>query len=214
MATHTQDRGNGSTLEIPPDSVLAPMVRRGLAGWCVVCKDPISSHIGHMGVWIGCADPDAPMRAFLLVPDRRNRRADETPRTARPPVSRQPAPSDAPHLDTAPAPGKRRGRPKKAATLPQERRTAPKPTETPLPRPGRALGPQVAYTARYAVTAGAIQRLPPHDRKVYGLIARTRTKGATRAMLLDALNARGQTGRVDGAVRRLRIRKVITIRDL
>lgn len=72
------------------------------------------------------------------------------------------------------------------------------------------LGPQVAYVARYPVTHNAIDRLPPHDRKVYGLIAKGRKGGATRGHLLDVMKARQSTGRVDGAVRRLRLRKVIT----
>jgi hypothetical protein len=64
------------------------------------------------------------------------------------------------------------------------------------------------------VTHNAIARLSPHNRRVYGLIAKARVNGATRRGLLEALDATKSTGRVDGAVRRLRLLKVVTVRPI
>lgn len=179
---------------IPDTSSLAPFVRRGLEGWCVLCLEPVHAHFGHKGTWIGCQAASAPMRAFLLVPDRRNRRADSTRpsiRSASPDMHLSaPQPDDTSHELQRPAARKAASKPATVPARATERRTA----ATATPAPARALrapmGPQVMYTARYKVTDSPISRLPPHDRKVYGLIARTRTKGATRAHLLDALDAR------------------------
>ena len=196
-----------TTIAIPDTSSLAGFVRKGLEGWCVLCLEPVHTHVGHKGAWIGCRAPNAPMRAFLLVPDRRNRRSEGNDR----PATRSATP-DMPV--TSPTPARAPKATRQPATLTQGKRLT---DRTPLstPRPARApMGPQVAYTARYPVTSPTIGRIPPHDRKVYGLIARSRAKGATRAQLLDALDARTATGRVDGAVRRLRLRKVITVRQL
>jgi hypothetical protein len=68
----------------------------------------------------------------------------------------------------------------------------------------------VRYVARYPLTERAIERLPAPERKVYGLIWRNKS-GATRALLLNALKATKATGRVDGALRRLRLKKLIRV---
>lgn len=181
---------------------LGPFVRRGLEGGCIACRKPISDHVDQRGDWIGCDAPNLPKNIpFFLIPDRRLMGRRVTP---------EPKPTNGRPVD------ERRSQPA-PATLPQEPRSNGGTTSHPTPRhtSHRGLqGPQVTYVARYPVTHPAIGRLPNHDRKVYGLIVRARKSGATRLSLLEALGATKHTGRVDGAVRRLRLRKVIQVRAI
>lgn len=87
----------------------------------------------------------------------------------------------------------------------------------PLPRPQtRTSGPRpdlrrarVQYVVVTPPPARKITALPAHDLAVYKQIARR--KGTTRAQLLTALGAEARTGVVDGAVRRLRLKRVISV---
>lgn len=58
--------------EIPAESVLAPLQRKGIEGVCIACGEPVSAHYGHRNVWKGCQakglEQDTP---FILVPARR-----------------------------------------------------------------------------------------------------------------------------------------------
>jgi membrane-bound lytic murein transglycosylase B len=69
--------------------------------------------------------------------------------------------------------------------------------------------PRVQYVAVTPASARKINALPAHDLAVYKQIARR--KGTTRAQLLTALGAETRTGVVDGAVRRLRLKHVISV---
>ena len=59
-------------IQIPESSVLHSFARRGLEGGCVLCHQPVSTHIGEQGQWIGCSAQSVPPDTlFLLIPDRR-----------------------------------------------------------------------------------------------------------------------------------------------
>ncbi len=178
--------------DLNQSSTLAPFIRSGIDGGCMACLRPIADHVDSRGQWLGCRGTreDVPL---ILIPDRRALAAPAPPQAPEPRQERR-------QTGPTPAPARRQ--------LAQERVS-----QAPA-RPHVATGPQVLYLARYPVTDRAIDRLPPHDRKVYGQIARMRGKGATRAFLLDAIDAQKHTGRVDGAIRRLRLRKVITVRPI
>jgi hypothetical protein len=176
-------------------SVLSPYIRAGIDGGCALCLRPIAFHVDQRGTWLGCMGTQADV-PLILIPDRR-----VTPTIANPPP-----------IDTTPTARTA----SQSARTPARTRTVDKPAPAPAKR-GRpagvaiASGPQVSYVARYAVAHAAVQRLPNHDRKVYGLIARMKTKGATRPYLLQTLNATKSTGKVDGAVRRLRLKSLIKV---
>lgn len=186
-------------------SALAPFVRRGIEGGCIACRQPISDHLDHRGQWIGCQAEGLPDDVpFLLIPDRRifnDRRLSPAPEAGTP---------------TPPPDGDRRKQPAPPVQAPPRRVQATPRTLTPppLPKPVQRApsGSQVVYVARVGVTARPVQELPPHDRKVFGLIVR-RKLGATRAQLLADLHTKS-TGKVDGAVRRLRLRNVIKVRPV
>lgn len=180
--------------KLSDSDTLRPFLRNGLDSGCVMCNRPVAAHVDHRGYWIGCPSltDNVPM---ILIPDRRSPQQDTAADTAH---HYEPPPP------TRPTPRQDRQTERRA---PQQHRQAPARRFLPT-------GPQVLYLARYAVSTPQIDRLPPHDRKVYGLIARMRGKGATRALLLDALDATKATGRVDGAIRRLRLRKVISVRSI
>lgn len=99
------------------------------------------------------------------------------------------------------------------------------PVRRPVPRTGPRLplprvpvlppslprrGPRVRYRSLVPLTAPAVQRLPPHDLRVYRLIRQV-PSGVTRLQLIAAMRAHQHTGKVDGAVRRLRLKKMITV---
>jgi hypothetical protein len=81
-------------------------------------------------------------------------------------------------------------------------------TRTSGPRPDLRRA-RVQYVAVAPASARKINALPAHDLAVYKQIARR--KGTTRAQLLTALGAESRTGVVDGAVRRLRLKHVISV---
>lgn len=170
--------------QLTKSKVLGPFVRTGMDGGCLACMESIADHFGSRGEWLGCKGVKAV--------------AHNVPFILVPVLMKT-------VLD-------------KTTTIPQERRSvtpASKPASSRKSAPASLpLGPQVAYVASYPLTHKKINELPPSDRKVYGLIARNRKSGATRGHLLDQLHARQSTGKVDGAVRRLRIRKVITVQPL
>ncbi len=83
---------------------------------------------------------------------------------------------------------------------------------TPQSRPGassRVSG--VVYKAAGRYAQKVVEDLPPADRALWQLVARRPEKGWTRQELLRATDALKATGRVDGAVRRLRLRKLVTV---
>jgi hypothetical protein len=167
---------------------LSPFIRTGLDGGCVACFKPVADHVDQRGKWLGCngAKINVPL---VLVPL----------------LAMMKAPQIA-QLPTVPK-GKKIAQAIKAAKAQRHTTTAPVHFVKPS-------GPQVTYVARYPVTHNAVQRLSPHNRRVYGLIAKARVNGATRRGLLEALDATKSTGRVDGAVRRLRLLKVVTVRPI
>ncbi len=178
------------TETVSESQTLAPFIRHGLEGPCLECLKPITAHIDARGQWIGCQSKNAPDVPFMLVPARR--KTDFTSTLTLKPDGN--------------------GHDRRVNTPPPTPKAAPKEVvKVSVSQPRAITGPQVTYVARFALDNPAIDRLPPHDRKVYGLIARARTNGATRATLLDHLGAHKHTGRVDGAVRRLRLRKVIKV---
>lgn len=197
MARNIQRNGE---LHIPGGSALASVVRKGVEGWCIMCNQRITAHMDTRGNWLGCSGSAAPADVpYLLVPDLGQLTA-------------------AFRKQLGPIVGMNRRVTDLVQNAPKTHEVAPGTTiaaRVALPPTGqvRISGPQVAYFARYPVTAPQIQRLPPHDRKVYGLIARKRKAGATRKGLMEAMRTK-RTGQVDGAVRRLRLRHVITVRQL
>lgn len=84
-----------------------------------------------------------------------------------------------------------------------QKRTSARPVAR-VPRTAR-----VQYVAVAPASARKINVLPMHDLAVYKQIARR--KGTTRAQLLSALGVESRTGVVDGAVRRLRLKRVISV---
>ncbi len=186
------------TKAVESDAVLGEFVRKGIEAGCFACRKPVSAHFDHRGQWLGCTAAHVPVDTpFFLTPDRRQMGRRVTPEPL-------PVPHNGQERRHTPAP-----------TTPKK--VVPGATSRPAPsKPAveRVSGPQVVYVARYPVTASPIDRLPTHDRKVYGLIARARKGGATRAALLDHMKAHQHTGRVDGAVRRLRLRHVISVRAI
>lgn len=67
----------------------------------------------------------------------------------------------------------------------------------------------VVYRAAYGLRDPKVKAIASaRDREVFTVIARS--KGLTRAALLKALRASTRTGIVDGAVRRLRLKRLIT----
>lgn len=195
-----------STSSLDRSTTLSPFVRAGVDGGCMICLRSIADHVDARGNWLGCKGTrsDIPL---ILIPDRRLMASlgQTAGRTTPAPFARR-ADDHTTHTATKPAP--------KAPTTRQEPATPPKAAHKAVWARTIPTGPQVAYVAKYAVTHKAIANLPTHDRKVYGLVARARTKGATRPQLLDALDARKHTGRVDGAIRRLRLKKVITVQAI
>lgn len=180
---------------VESDAILSQFVRKGVEGGCIACRQPISDHVDRRGDWIGCQAPNLPNDIpFFLIPDRRllGRRVTPEPRV-RTNGHGQERRHEAEALPPTPA-----------------KKAAPRATSPVV----RVSGPQVVYIARYPLTAGPVGRLPAHDRRVYGLIAKARKTGATRAALLEALGAQKRTGRIDGAVRRLRLRHVISVKSL
>jgi hypothetical protein len=179
---------NGSE-RLESSVTLSPFIRTGLDGGCVACFKPVTDHVDQRGHWLGCkgAKINVPL---VLVPLLAMMKAPEIAA-----------------LPTIPK-GKKIALAIKAA---KDRRVKAQPAPVHYVKPS---GPQVTYVARYPLGHNAVQRLSPHNRKVYGLIAKARVNGATRRALLDALNATKSTGRVDGAVRRLRLLKVVTVRPI
>ncbi len=107
---------------------------------------------------------------------------------------------------------KARGLAVDGARLPAERSTgsgtladafdAPKASGTKR-RPSR-----VVYVRLLALGHPKVQELPSSDQLVYRRISRSK-RGTTRKALLTGLKAQQHTGRVDGALRRLRLRGLI-----
>lgn len=72
--------------------------------------------------------------------------------------------------------------------------------------------PQVTYAAKFPMRDERVKAIDSlRDKQVYRLIRTAATGGATRAALLLALGAADHTGIVDGAVRRLRLRGLLTV---
>lgn len=164
-------------------SALAPFIRSGLDGGCQVCGKRVADHMDKRGEWLGCRGVKTQV-PLILIPDRRNIAAMGVGQT---PIA---------------------GGRKILARIRQDGRAE---DRTPKPAPVLVSGPQVVYVAKWPASHKKVLDLAPADRKVYGLILRGRTKGATRAQLLEALDAHKRTGRVDGAVRRLRLRGVVAV---
>lgn len=178
--------------------LFAPLVRSGADGGCLACGHKVADHVDQRGAWLGCPAVGAPNVPLVLVPAQG---LGAMAGNGANPAQAQPRKEIRGKVVVSPA-GKENVAPRAAKAV-DAGKAGVHPT-----------GPQVAYIARYTVDNPAVQRLPNHDRKVYGLIARFKTNGATRKTLLEALKALKHTGRVDGAVRRLRLRHVITVKPL
>ncbi len=168
-------------------------LRKGIEGWCIACRLSITKgHVDNKGNWIGCRAEGVPADTpFLLIPDRRffvDRR-----------VTPKPPNGEITHTN-----GERR------TTAP---RTAKSPgvMGKPKGKPRGRQGPQVVYVARLLATSPEVEQLPEADRKVYDLIASRGKDGATRTHLLEATDTTKATGKTDGAIRRMRLKKLIEV---
>jgi hypothetical protein len=53
--------------KIPAVSVLNAHIRKGTEGFCVGCKQSITSHYGHRGIWLGCQSQRTSQDAVLML---------------------------------------------------------------------------------------------------------------------------------------------------
>lgn len=155
---------------------------RGQPGPCIACGSTLASHFDKRNRWIGCRAVIDPRIKFFLVPDRRQ------PDGQRPTVAF------------------------KASLAATQERPAHVPSLVTHVRPTTPLHvSRVLYKAKYGLRDPKVKKISSErDREVYTTIARAK-RGITRADLLKAEKATDHTGIVDGAVRRLRLKKMIAV---
>ncbi len=170
---------------------------------CTVCNAPVSAHFSKEGRWAGCAPMQAnPRQRYVLIPDRRV-------------VFSRPGVSNDYMVRATTNPSKDQSNRRRAtsAVALRERQAVILATPTVPPvgaRPTSLRAVRLRYVASYGIRDPKARRIgSERDREVLAVIARNRT-GISRPDLLRALNAEQHTGIVDGAVRRLRLRKAIT----
>lgn len=168
-------------------SSLGPFIRKGQEGRCLACHKPVTAHVDRSGRWLGCSNGTvADQTTFVLVPAE-----PVTPATV------------LPEKIVAPA----------ASQRPQARRFSTVKTGKAKvhDEPRRA---SVAYVAKFPLTHAKVTRIDSErDKGIYRLLRQHPAKGLTRAELLARLNT-DHTGVVDGALRRLRVRGVVTVQDV
>jgi hypothetical protein len=170
---------------------LGPVTRSGQPGICLVCHQPVTAHVDSRGQWLGCkAGVRGKPVTLLLVPARRRTDAELLERV-----------SGTLALKATPA---ATGTASEGHKTQSSSKPSPDHVANPVGRPA------VAYVAKLPVTHNKVKALSSErDREVYGVIRKLRH--ATRAGLIKQLNAEERTGIVDGAVRRLRLAKLITV---
>ncbi len=66
-------RKSRKIVTVPKKSALAAFVFGGVDGGCMMCRQPIVTHLTRTGAWLGCADQRVPPTArMILVVERRH----------------------------------------------------------------------------------------------------------------------------------------------
>lgn len=187
MAVLEKRRKDETTAE--PDT--QQPVFRGRDAGCIACRQPIAAHFDQQGHWLGCRVPNLPPDVpFLLLPDRRVFRDRRV----------------------SPVTGDGNGRKETILEVLQEGlENTTEPQLAPVsqkPNSGSFVaGPRTIYRVAPKVTPALLELLAPHERRIFDLVA-ARPNGATREQLLNELGTRS-TGRIDGPLRELRLRRYI-----
>lgn len=188
---------------------LAPMIRTGQDGGCTLCHNSIASHMDPHGNWLGCFSTKGGTLMLVAVPAAHRVVSTSVIRRQQPHLIQQPRqPAELAQLQQ-PVP--------RAMRAPQIAQPAMPSIAQPAAAqpPYRVLsGPRVVYLALRAMNDPLVQGLSNADLGVYKLIRRRYKTGATRETLLQELNAQAHTGRVDGAVRRLRLMGAINVASI
>lgn len=183
------------TKRTSPTVAIDPMLK-GREGYCVVCEGPIAQHFDGRNRWKGCPAVANPDVQFLLVPDRRATAAFSASHKRQHSLPPYRPATAADYAQAAPAPVPA---PSLTRTLIAARDVRRRPhTQA-----------RVLYRAKYGIRDPKVKAIgSDRDRAVFVSIARAK-RGVSRIDLLKLHRASTHTGIVDGAVRRLRLRKLI-----